>query len=97
VAEEAAAGKPALLIPFAAATDQHQRRNAEAMVDAGAAMMLEESHLEIPDTLFLVLTGLFSDPERLAAMSAAARTQAHPGAAERIADKLAELAGKQRG
>ncbi len=96
VAEEAAAGKPALLIPFAAATDQHQRRNAEAMVDAGAAMMLEESHLEIPDTLFLVLTGLFSDPERLAAMSAAARTQAHPGAAEKIADKLAELAGKHR-
>jgi UDP-N-acetylglucosamine--N-acetylmuramyl-(pentapeptide) pyrophosphoryl-undecaprenol N-acetylglucosamine transferase len=45
----------------------------------------------------LVLTGLFSDPERLAAMSAAARTQAHPGAAERIADKLAELAGKQQG
>jgi hypothetical protein len=44
----------------------------------------------------LVLTGLFSDPERLAAMSAAARTQAHPGAAEKIADKLAELAESQQ-
>ena len=38
VAEEAAAGKPALLVPFAAATDEHQRRNAEAMVAAGAAV-----------------------------------------------------------
>jgi UDP-N-acetylglucosamine--N-acetylmuramyl-(pentapeptide) pyrophosphoryl-undecaprenol N-acetylglucosamine transferase len=96
VAEEAAAGKPALLVPFAAATDQHQRRNAEAMVDAGAAVMLKESDLDIPDKLLWILAGLVTDPDRLAAMAAAARTQAHPGAAERIADKLAELAGKQR-
>ena len=96
VAEEAAAGKPALLVPFAAATDQHQRRNAEAMVAAGAAVMLKESDLDIPDKLLWILAGLVTDPDRLAAMAAAARTQAHPGAAERIADKLAELAGKQR-
>jgi UDP-N-acetylglucosamine--N-acetylmuramyl-(pentapeptide) pyrophosphoryl-undecaprenol N-acetylglucosamine transferase len=96
VAEEAAAGKPALLIPFAAATDEHQRRNAEAMAAAGAAVMLEEKDLEISDKLLSTLAGLLSDNERLAAMAAAARTQAHPGAAERIADRLAELAGKQR-
>ena len=92
VAEEAAAGKPALLVPFAAATDEHQRRNAEAMVQAGAAVMVEEKDLEIPDRLLAALTGLLNDPARLAAMSAAARTQAHPGAAERIADRLAEMA-----
>jgi len=97
VAEEAAAGKPALLVPFAAATDEHQRRNAEAMVQAGAAVMLEEKDLEIPDRLLAALTGLLNDPARLAAMSAAARTQAHPGAAESIADRLAEMAGRQRG
>jgi UDP-N-acetylglucosamine--N-acetylmuramyl-(pentapeptide) pyrophosphoryl-undecaprenol N-acetylglucosamine transferase len=97
VAELAAAGKPALLVPFAAATDEHQRRNAEAMVDAGAAVMLEEKDLEIPERLLAALTGLLNDPARMAAMSAAARTQAHPGAAERIADRLAELAGRQRG
>ena len=94
VAEEAAAGKPALLVPFAAATDEHQRRNAEAMVTAGAAVMLEEKDLGTPDKLLSILAGLIADPVRLAAMAAAARTQAHPGAAERIADKLAELAGK---
>ncbi len=95
VAEEAAAGKPALLVPFAAATDEHQRRNAEAMVAAGAAVMLEEKDLGTSDKLLWILAGLFADPARLAEMATAARTQAHPGAAERIADRLAELAGKQ--
>jgi UDP-N-acetylglucosamine--N-acetylmuramyl-(pentapeptide) pyrophosphoryl-undecaprenol N-acetylglucosamine transferase len=94
VAELAAASKPSLLVPFAAATDEHQRRNAEAMVEAGAAVMMEEKDLEIPEHLLAALTGLLNDPPRLAAMAAAARTQAHPGAAERIADRLAELAGK---
>ncbi len=94
VAELAAASKPSLLVPFAAATDEHQRRNAEAMVEAGAAVMLEEKDLEIPEHLLAALTGLLNDPARMAAMGTAARTQAHPGAAERIADKLAELAGK---
>jgi UDP-N-acetylglucosamine--N-acetylmuramyl-(pentapeptide) pyrophosphoryl-undecaprenol N-acetylglucosamine transferase len=93
VAELAAAGKPSLLVPFAAAADEHQKRNAEAMVDSGAAVMLEEPDLEIPGRLLETLTGLLGDPERLARMSAAARTQAHPDAAERIADRLAALAG----
>ena len=94
VAELAAASKPSLLVPFAAATDEHQRRNAEAMVEAGAAVMMEEKDLEIPEHLLAALTGLLNDPARTAAMGAAARTQAHPGAAERIADRLAELAEK---
>ena len=94
VAELAAASKPSLLVPFAAATDEHQRRNAEAMVEAGAAVMMEEKDLEIPEHLLAALTGLLNDPARMAAMGAAARTQAHPGAAERIADRLAELAEK---
>lgn len=92
VGEEAAAGKPALLIPFAAAADNHQRRNAEAMVAAGAAVMLQEHELEIPGKLLDTLKSLLGNPTRLAAMSAAARKQAHPGAAERIADRLADLA-----
>ena len=92
VAELAAAGKPALLVPFAAAADDHQKRNAEEMVRAGAAVMLEERELPQPGKLLDALTGLLNSPERLAAMAAAARTQAHPGAAERIADRLAGLA-----
>ena len=94
VAELAAAGKPALLVPFAAAADDHQKRNAEEMVNAGAAVMLQESDLAIPGKLLESLTGLLTDPARLAAMAAAARTQAHPAAAERIADRLAALAAE---
>ncbi len=96
VAELAAAGKPSLLVPFAAAADAHQKRNAEAMVAAGAAVMLEEPELEERGRLVDTLSGLLRDPERLKAMGAAARLQAHPDAAERIANRLAELAGRGR-
>jgi UDP-N-acetylglucosamine--N-acetylmuramyl-(pentapeptide) pyrophosphoryl-undecaprenol N-acetylglucosamine transferase len=91
VAELAAAGKPALLVPFAAAADSHQQRNAEAMVQAGAALMLQETELDAPETLLEKLVGLLQSPERLSAMAQAARTQAHPAAAERIAERLASL------
>ena len=92
VAELAAAGKPALLVPFAAAADNHQLRNAEAMVNAGAAVMLSETDLDVEGRLLESLTGLLSSPGKLASMAAAARTQAHPDAAQRIAASLAQLA-----
>jgi UDP-N-acetylglucosamine--N-acetylmuramyl-(pentapeptide) pyrophosphoryl-undecaprenol N-acetylglucosamine transferase len=93
VAELAAAGKPSLLVPFAAAADDHQTRNAEEMVKAGASLMLRESDLGEPQRLLRLLTELLTSNERLVAMSAAARTQAHPDAAVRIADRLAALSG----
>lgn len=95
VAELAAAGKPALLVPFAAAADAHQLRNAEAMVRAGAAVMLEEQELEDSSRPVDSLASLLSDPGRLRKMSAAAREQAHPGAAERIAEMLVSLGPQQ--
>jgi UDP-N-acetylglucosamine--N-acetylmuramyl-(pentapeptide) pyrophosphoryl-undecaprenol N-acetylglucosamine transferase len=97
VAELAAAGKPALLIPFAAAADDHQKRNAEEMVNAGAALMLNETDLYSPDRLLRALADLLSSQDRLATMSAAARTLAHPRAAEHIAQRLVALAGRSSG
>ncbi len=94
VAEEAAAGKPAVLVPFAAAADDHQRRNAQAMVEAGAALMVEEKELETPGRLLHALAGILNDPQRLTVMSAAALAQAHPGAAERIAARLVAMVAK---
>ena len=91
VAELAAAGKPSLLVPFAAAADDHQTRNAEEMVKAGAAVMLRESELGEPNRLLQALTTLLVSADRLAAMSAAARPLAHPDAAVHIADRLAAL------
>jgi UDP-N-acetylglucosamine--N-acetylmuramyl-(pentapeptide) pyrophosphoryl-undecaprenol N-acetylglucosamine transferase len=92
VAELAAAGKPAILVPFAAAADDHQTRNAEEMVKAGAALMLQEPELADHGKVLDYLIQLLTSPERLAAMSAAALTQAHPQAAEIIASRLVSLA-----
>lgn len=94
VAELGAAGKPALLVPFAAAADDHQKRNAEEMVRAKAAVMLDETDLETPTLLLEKLVDLLNSPETLQAMGIAARTQAHPGAAETIAARLVSLAGQ---
>jgi UDP-N-acetylglucosamine--N-acetylmuramyl-(pentapeptide) pyrophosphoryl-undecaprenol N-acetylglucosamine transferase len=92
VAELAAAAKPSLLVPFAAAADDHQTRNAEAMVQAGAALLLKEADLDLSGRLLDTLTTLLNSPQKLQAMGAAARTQAHPAAAEHIAARLAALA-----
>jgi UDP-N-acetylglucosamine--N-acetylmuramyl-(pentapeptide) pyrophosphoryl-undecaprenol N-acetylglucosamine transferase len=62
------------------------------MEQAGAAVMLEEKDLETPSLLLSTLSSLLQSPERLAAMAQAARTQCHPAAAERIAERLMELA-----
>ena len=94
VAELAAAGKPSLLVPFAAAADDHQRRNAEELVKAGAAEILLEAELGEPGRLLERLAELLGSPERLARMAAAAKTQARPGAAERIAEMLVEMEGR---
>ena len=45
LAELAAAGRPAVLIPFPGATDDHQRRNAEVLAGAGAAVLMDEREL----------------------------------------------------
>jgi len=92
VAELAAAGKPSLLVPFAAAADNHQLRNAQEMVAVGAALLLSENDLDSPGKLLAALTGLLTSPEKLAAMSAVARAQARPDAAFRIAARIASLA-----
>jgi UDP-N-acetylglucosamine--N-acetylmuramyl-(pentapeptide) pyrophosphoryl-undecaprenol N-acetylglucosamine transferase len=90
VAEIAAAGKPAVFVPFPRAADDHQRRNAEAMQNAGAAVIIEERDLT-PARLVDTVVELFSDATRLKAMSAAARKMAHPNAAHDIAELAVSL------
>jgi UDP-N-acetylglucosamine--N-acetylmuramyl-(pentapeptide) pyrophosphoryl-undecaprenol N-acetylglucosamine transferase len=91
VAELAAAGKPAVLIPFPQAADDHQRRNAEVMAQAGAARVLLESDLTA-DQLLGTLSDLLTEPGKLRAMAENARGLAHPDAAERIAGMAMALA-----
>ncbi len=91
VAELAAAGKAALLIPFPGATDQHQLENARAMERAGAARVLRQVELT-PERLLRELWGLLADPHGLEAMEQAAKRLARPDAAERIAELIENLA-----
>jgi UDP-N-acetylglucosamine--N-acetylmuramyl-(pentapeptide) pyrophosphoryl-undecaprenol N-acetylglucosamine transferase len=91
VAELAASGKPSLLVPFPQAADDHQRKNAEVLVEGGAAAMLLE-HEMTGSSLLDRLTGLLGNPDRLQEMATRARTFAHPQAAARIAEMVAALA-----
>jgi UDP-N-acetylglucosamine--N-acetylmuramyl-(pentapeptide) pyrophosphoryl-undecaprenol N-acetylglucosamine transferase len=92
VAEVTAAGKPAVFVPFPRAADDHQKRNAEALQRAGAAVMLEESKLN-RENLVEAVGSLFSQPSRLEKMGEAARKLSHPNAARDIAAMAARLAG----
>jgi UDP-N-acetylglucosamine--N-acetylmuramyl-(pentapeptide) pyrophosphoryl-undecaprenol N-acetylglucosamine transferase len=94
VAEVAAAGKPAIFVPFPRAADDHQKRNAEAMERAGAAVMVEQSRLT-RETLVQTVTALFADRERLLGMGESARKLSHPDAAGDIAKMAARLAGTE--
>src|SRR5215813_1962623 len=84
LAELAAAGRPAILVPFGSATHGHQRENAAALVEAGAARMIEEPELT-GETLARAVLEVLSDRARLAAMGLAARAFAVPDAAGRLA------------
>jgi UDP-N-acetylglucosamine--N-acetylmuramyl-(pentapeptide) pyrophosphoryl-undecaprenol N-acetylglucosamine transferase len=95
VAELCAAGRPSLLVPFPQAADDHQRRNAEALAEAGAAVMLLQTDVT-EDSLFAALTTLLTDVPHRAAMAAAARSLARPGALERIAAMVLTLAAQGR-
>jgi UDP-N-acetylglucosamine--N-acetylmuramyl-(pentapeptide) pyrophosphoryl-undecaprenol N-acetylglucosamine transferase len=90
MAELAAAGKPSLLVPFAAATDDHQRKNAEVFVHANAAKMLLESELGA-QRLLDTLHELLRDSETLIHMGAQARTLAHASAVQTIAQMVHSL------
>jgi UDP-N-acetylglucosamine--N-acetylmuramyl-(pentapeptide) pyrophosphoryl-undecaprenol N-acetylglucosamine transferase len=84
-AELTAAGKAAILVPFARAADGHQRTNARALEAAGAARMVEERDLR-GEALAALVRALIGDPPRLAAMGEAARRLGRPDAAARVAD-----------
>jgi UDP-N-acetylglucosamine--N-acetylmuramyl-(pentapeptide) pyrophosphoryl-undecaprenol N-acetylglucosamine transferase len=96
VAELAAAGVPAVLVPFPAAVDDHQTRNAEYVVRAGAAVLMPESQLT-PVSLAATLRELLeAGRPRLAGMAAAARGTAITDADERLADACVAAAGDAR-
>ena len=91
--EFAAAGRPALLVPYPYATADHQSSNALWMEQAGAAVVLADDQIS-PQRLRNEVASILDDPERLARMSAAARALARPDAAGRIADEVLAAADR---
>jgi UDP-N-acetylglucosamine--N-acetylmuramyl-(pentapeptide) pyrophosphoryl-undecaprenol N-acetylglucosamine transferase len=91
LAELTASARPSILIPFPGATDDHQRRNAEALVRVGAAQMIDQRELS-GERLATELLALAADEVERRRMSKAAAQLARPNAATVIVDRILELA-----
>jgi len=93
LAEITAAGKAAILIPLPTATDDHQRKNAESLVDAGAAELLLQ-HDASGEALASRVQALAADPARRRRIASVARGLAKPDAARVIVDRALELVAR---
>ena len=97
VAELAALGKPAILVPYPYATADHQRKNAQEMVSGGAALLVDDAELS-GDVLARLVAELLGDRARLAAMASASAALGRPDAAQRVADQIEDvMTDKRRG
>lgn len=94
MAELAAAGRASILVPFPQAADDHQRKNAEVFVAAGAAEMILEPELS-EDRLLQTLGGLLANDSRRQEMARRAHTLAHPDAVKVIGKMAIALANRE--
>lgn len=93
LAELAAAGVPAVLVPYPHAADDHQRINAEAFASEGGCLVLDEREHsgKLDQALAEVLSGLLADPETATRMAASMRRIARPDAAEHVTELIETL------
>ncbi|WGV16239.1 UDP-N-acetylglucosamine--N-acetylmuramyl-(pentapeptide) pyrophosphoryl-undecaprenol N-acetylglucosamine transferase [Fuscovulum ytuae] len=91
VADISVIGRPAVLIPFAAATGDHQTANARGLVDAGAAVLIQEKLLD-PAGLAAQLGAILASPDKAVAMAQHALGQGRPDATERLVALVEDLA-----
>ncbi|HWL57163.1 MAG TPA: undecaprenyldiphospho-muramoylpentapeptide beta-N-acetylglucosaminyltransferase [Paracoccus sp. (in: a-proteobacteria)] len=90
IADITVIGRPSILVPFAAASGDHQTANARALAESGAAMLLPESVLDA-ESLRRDMRGILSDGARATSMAAAALALGRPDAAQRLADLVTDL------
>jgi UDP-N-acetylglucosamine--N-acetylmuramyl-(pentapeptide) pyrophosphoryl-undecaprenol N-acetylglucosamine transferase len=91
IAELASVGRPAIFIPFAAAADSHQLRNAQALERAGAARIVQEGEASGARLAEEILSALAA-PETLRQQAELARKFAHPNATNEIVDLIEQVA-----
>jgi UDP-N-acetylglucosamine--N-acetylmuramyl-(pentapeptide) pyrophosphoryl-undecaprenol N-acetylglucosamine transferase len=96
VMEFAAAGRPALLVPYPHASGDHQSANARWMADGGAAVVIADSELTA-ESLERETAALLADDAALAAMAEASRRLARPDAAKSIAAEVVGAIGAVEG
>ncbi|HEY1603312.1 MAG TPA: UDP-N-acetylglucosamine--N-acetylmuramyl-(pentapeptide) pyrophosphoryl-undecaprenol N-acetylglucosamine transferase [Pirellulales bacterium] len=97
LAELSALGVPAILIPFAAATDDHQRHNALAFAAAGGAVVVDSDNREpaaLTEQLARAIRELIANPGRCLAMAEALECLSHPHAARHISEIVRQFSGK---
>ncbi len=90
VAELAALGKPAILVPYPHATADHQRKTARWMVEGGAALLVDDAELG-GNLIGRLVADLLGDPRRLAAMAAASAALGRPDATRRVVDEIEKI------
>ena len=90
VADISVIGRPAILIPFAAATADHQTANARGLVSAQAAILIPESALDAA-TLSAHIAAVLSNPQAAEQMAANALAQARPDATARLVELVLRL------
>ncbi|HEX5734075.1 MAG TPA: undecaprenyldiphospho-muramoylpentapeptide beta-N-acetylglucosaminyltransferase [Blastocatellia bacterium] len=93
-AEVAAAGKAAIFVPFPFATDDHQRKNAEAFVRAGAGRMILQQELT-PERLAGEIERLIGEPDEIDLMEEASRLLGRPDSAKQAVDLAMEIVGRR--
>ena len=91
IADITVVGRPAILIPYPHATDDHQAANAAGLVRAGGAFMIREEALT-PEGLAGHIAAILSDPEGAEAMAEASHAQGRPGATNELAELVERLA-----
>ena len=96
LAELACAGRPAILVPLPQAIDDHQRANARALEEAGAAWLMPQPEFT-PAALSARIAALFSDPAGLARAAASAARLGWPQAAQHLADLVLDLVRARAG
>jgi UDP-N-acetylglucosamine--N-acetylmuramyl-(pentapeptide) pyrophosphoryl-undecaprenol N-acetylglucosamine transferase len=93
VADISVIGRPSILLPYAAATANHQAANASGLVDLDAAVMITEKHLS-PESLARAIETILTEPASADAMAQAALSAGVPDAADRLAALVEDLARK---
>jgi len=96
VAELTTLGRPAILVPYPFAIDDHQTANAHAAEDCGGAWLMQQDSFT-PETLAARLDSLFTQPEALVRTAACARNAGRPDAAEALADLVVGLIPQMSG